>query len=91
MEKIETKFICLSEPAFFELIDIVYDRFVDKAKGDKWIDGTEAKRRLNLSSPTSLQHLRDIGAIRFAQPSKKIILYDSDSINEYLEKHANRK
>ena len=32
--------------------------------------------------------MRDEGAIRFSQPEKKIILYDTDSINEYLAKHT---
>jgi len=37
---------------------------------------------------TTLQKLRDEGKIRFSQPEKKIILYDSLSIDSYLEKHV---
>ncbi len=55
---------------------------------DKWIDGDEAMRILNITSRTTLQKLRNTGAIRFSQPEKKIILYDRDSINQYLEKHS---
>lgn len=91
MEKIETKFICLSEPAFFELLDSLYDRLVDKSKGPRWLDPETAMAKLNISSPTTLQVLRDTGAIRFSQWSKKQIMYDSESIDEHLEKHANRK
>jgi len=43
---------------------------------------------MRIKSKTTLQKLRDEGQIRFTQPEKKIILYDSDSIIEYLEKHS---
>ncbi|MEP7218857.1 MAG: helix-turn-helix domain-containing protein [Bacteroidota bacterium] len=45
-------------------------------------------RLLNIKSRTTLQKLRDEGKIRFSQPQKKIILYDRDSIEAYLQKHA---
>ncbi len=37
---------------------------------------------------TTHQKLRDEGSVRFSQPQKKIILYDRDSVMEYLDKHA---
>jgi len=43
---------------------------------------------LRITSKSTLQKIRDEGKIRFSQPEKKIILYDLDSINEYLNKHA---
>jgi hypothetical protein len=43
---------------------------------------------LRITSKTTLQKLRDEGKIRFSQPEKKLILYDVDSIYEYLNKHA---
>ncbi|MEQ8924332.1 MAG: helix-turn-helix domain-containing protein, partial [Fulvivirga sp.] len=55
---------------------------------DKWIPTEDAMRLLGIKSKTTLQKLRDEGKIRFAQPQKRIILYDRESINEYLEKHA---
>lgn len=57
-------------------------------KQDKWISGEEAMLKLRIKSPSTLQELRDRSLIRFTQPSKKIILYDIDSIEEYLEKHS---
>ncbi len=54
----------------------------------KWIDGDEAMRLLNITSKTTLQRLRDEGKIRFSQPQKRIILYDRNSIDDYLELHA---
>jgi hypothetical protein len=43
---------------------------------------------LGISSKTTLQRFRDEGSIRFTQPSRKIILYDRDSILVFLEQHA---
>jgi hypothetical protein len=57
-------------------------------KSDRWISGGEAMQKLRIKSKTTLQHLRDTGAIRFSQPEKKLILYDTQSIDEYLEKHT---
>jgi hypothetical protein len=82
--------ICLEEPAFYELMEKVYQRLKEQhnIKEDKWVSGEEAMKLLRIKSPSTLQNLRDTGAIRFSQPSKKIILYDASSINEYLVKHS---
>lgn len=82
--------ICLEDDAFYALIDTVIARIKEKQKiaEDKWISGEEAMRKLRITSKTTLQKLRDEGKIRFSQPEKKIILYDTDSIHEYLEKHS---
>lgn len=82
--------ICLEDDAFYALIDRVMDRLKSKQniKEDKWISGDEAMKKLRITSKTTLQKFRDEGRIRFTQPDKKIILYDNDSINEYLEKHS---
>ncbi len=82
--------ICLEDEAFFNLFDRVLNHIKGKpgVKPDKWISGEEAMKMLRISSKTTLQDLRDGGKIRFSQPAKKIILYDTDSINEYLNKHA---
>ncbi len=82
--------VCLQEEAFYALFDKVVEHMDAKRKDkpDKWIDGNGAMRELRIKSATTLQKLRDEGKIRFSQPQKKIILYDRDSINEYIEKHA---
>jgi hypothetical protein len=82
--------ICLEEKAFYALIDKVIERLNEKdnQNDEKWISDEETMRLLNIKSRTTLQTLRDEGKIRFTQPRKKIILYDRDSINEYLEGHA---
>lgn len=82
--------ICLQDEAFYTLIERVLERIKDKQpdKTDKWISGEETMKMLRITSKTTLQKLRDEGKIRFSQPEKKIILYDLDSINAYLNKHA---
>ncbi len=82
--------ICLEDKAFYALIEQVVQRIKERESitEDKWINGEEAMRKLRITSKTTLQKLRDDGAIRFSQPEKKLILYDTDSINQYLEKHA---
>jgi hypothetical protein len=82
--------ICLHDTAFYALIDKVMDYVREKQsiKEDKWISGKEAMKKLRITSKTTLQKMRDEGSIKFAQPEKKIILYDVDSINEYLNRHT---
>ena len=82
--------VCLQEEAFYALFDKVVEHMEAKRNDEtpKWIDGEEAMLLLKIKSTTTLQKLRDEGKIRFSQPQKKIILYDRDSINEYIENHA---
>lgn len=82
--------ICIDDKAFYALVETVVARLKKDSdqKEDKWISDAEAMRCLNVSSKTTLQKLRDEGKIRFSQPLKKVILYDRDSIIQYLEKHA---
>lgn len=81
----------LEEQAFYELVNKVVAEVRQQlgAKSrDKWIDGEEAMQVLRIKSKTTLQKLRDEGKIRFSQPERKIILYDRDSLDAYLDKHA---
>ena len=82
--------ICLESEAFYALIEEVVNRLKEKNGGDqeKWIDDEEAMRLLHISSKTTLQKYRDEGSIRFTQPSKKLILYDRESILEFLNQKA---
>lgn len=82
--------ICLEDEAFYALVEAVIARIKAKEgiKEDKWISAEEAMARLRIKSKTTLQKLRDEAKIRFSQPEKKIILYDSDSIKAYLDKHS---
>lgn len=82
--------ICLQEDAFFELFERIVKHMEQKhdKKSVKWIGGKEAMSMLNITSKTTLQKLRDEYKIIFSQPQKRIILYDRDSINDYIEKHV---
>jgi hypothetical protein len=82
--------ICLQDEAFYTLIERVLERVknAQASKTNEWLSGDETMKLLRISSKTTLQKLRDEGKIRFSQPEKKIILYDMDSINEYLNKNA---
>lgn len=82
--------ICLEEVAFYTLIEQVVARLKETHSGEKekWISDEQAMQLLNIKSKTTLQKLRDEGKIRFSQPQKKIILYDRDSIDTYLQQHA---
>ncbi len=83
--------ICLETKAFYDLVDKVVKRMKGierNEKQDKWVSEQEAMRLLRVTSKTTISKLRNNGDIRFSQPRKKIILYDTESINEYLEKHA---
>ena len=82
--------ICLEDEAFYALVERVLLRIQDQKhiKEDKWVSDEEAMRKLRITSKTTLQKLRDEGKIRFTHPERKLILYDSESIDEYLEKHS---
>ena len=82
--------ICLEEAAFYSLIEQVVARLKENhgSEKEKWISDEGAMQLLNVKSKTTMQKLRDEGKIRFSQPQKKIILYDRQSISEYLELNA---
>ena len=84
--------ICLQDDAFYQLIEEVVERIKEKEKikEDKWITPERAMEVLNIKSKTTLQRLRDTGAITFSQPQKKIILYDYTSILNYLDKNSKK-
>lgn len=85
--------ICLEEPAFFAIVDRVVDHIKEKhfVKEDKWISPEEAMQILRIKSKTTLQKLRDEGLIRFSHPERRIILYDRESLNDYLEGYAKER
>lgn len=82
--------ICLQDEAFYKLVEDVIERLnlSQSQKQDKWISLDDAMSMLNIKSKTTIQKLRDEGKIRYTQPQPRIILYDRDSLNEYLDAHA---
>ncbi len=84
MEKLEI--ICVESEAFYKLLEEVLRHFKNNEPppSEKWISGAEAMKMLRIKSKATLQKMRDEGRIRYTQPEKKIILYDADSIKDYL-------
>jgi len=84
--------ICIQDDAFHALVDKVAERLMNKlpVQQNKWISDEEAMKMLNITSKTTLQNLRDKGKIEFTQPMKKVILYNYESINAYLDKHRKK-
>lgn len=85
--------ICFEDEAFNALIDKLYARL--KAKDEKadepiWISPEEALKLLNVTHKTTLLRLRNEGKIRATQPKKKIILYDRQSIIDYLDDNSTK-
>lgn len=89
---VDSEIICLDSPAFEALIKRVVLFIQDTNQLPKeektWLTPEEAKKKLNISSDTTLMHLRNQGKIRFTQPMRKLILYDRQSIEDYLEENA---
>jgi len=85
MDKLEI--ICVESEAFYKLLEEVLRHFKsnETQSPDKWISGAEAMKMLRIKSKATLQKMRDEGRIRFTQPEKKIILYDAESIRDYLD------
>lgn len=81
---------CLPNADFERLVDRLVGYIKEKhvIQHDTWITSEEAMRLLNISSKTTLQIIRDNGKIRFTHPTHKILLYDRQSILDYLEQHA---
>ncbi len=82
--------ITLSEDAFYSLLNevIKYVQEQHKRPEQRFISKKEAMQRLGIKSPTTLQKLRDTQSIRFSQVTSRTILYDVQSIDDYLNKKA---
>lgn len=82
--------ITISSDALHTLVNQVVQRIKAEQKitEDKWVSGEECMRILRITSPTTLQKWRDEGKIKFSALTKKIILYETKSIYEFLEKYS---
>lgn len=82
--------VLLEENEFLEKVEQLLTRLLAArlVREDKWISDKEAMHLLRIKSKTTLQQYRDQGKVRFSQPQKKIILYDRQSILDFLEENA---
>ena len=81
----------LEDEAFWglitEVITFAKQQIGENEKPD-WIGREETMDILGISSPTTLQKLRDEGKIRFSKMSDRHILYYRESVLEYIESKA---
>ena len=85
------KVICLETEAFYSLVEQVTKRIQkDKASSrkERWVDDKEAMQVLKITSKTTLQKYRNEGQIRYSQIGKKVILYDRQSLERFIERNA---
>ena len=82
----------IESESFYKLVKVVVERL--KAEHNitenRWISAAEAMQKMGISSKTTLQRYRDAGLIKFTSPGGKIILYDLQSINQFLEKKSHQ-
>jgi hypothetical protein len=81
--------VCLETKAFYALIDEVVNKMMEqRQEKPKWISGEEAMAILKITSKTTLHKLKNEGHIKFSQPMKKLVVYERQSILDYLEIHS---
>ena len=78
--------ICIETEAFIHLSKKLREKYEQKNR--KWMQAEKLMRLLGIKPKSTLQKLRNEGKIRYTQIGKKIILYDRESIEQYLEKQA---
>ena len=83
--------ICIQDLFLVKVTESVIDQtcpaYAGKSK-DLWISPEEAMRLLRISSVTTLLKYKDTGKVRAARLSLKHILYDSNSILQFLDDQA---
>ncbi|MCB9227527.1 MAG: helix-turn-helix domain-containing protein [Chitinophagales bacterium] len=84
------KVICLESVAFYQLVEQVVSKLKIEKKvvNEEWIDTNEVMALLKIKSKTTLQKLRDEGAIRYSELTAKHFLYFKPSVLSYIEKNA---
>lgn len=82
--------ICLQSEALESLIDAMYEKLMKKEGRTKseWMDAQETMQLLGVKSKTTLQQYRDEGKILFSQPSRKVIKYHRQSVEQFLTNHS---
>ena len=81
------KVTCLIDAAFINLFERVVNHLQAKpgVKPEKWITGGRAMDMSHIDSKATFQKFRNQGKIRFSQPEKKRIVYDTDSLRSCQE------
>lgn len=80
--------IVIEKEAFFQLVQEVIKTVKDNLKTEKeWITEKELMSILNIKSKSTIQKLRNHGEIEFTQPAHKMILYNLNSVKDFLKRY----
>lgn len=85
----EKLYILTDSETLFMLVKQIVLRLQSEDKKDnekKYLSLSEVKSILNLKSSTSIQNLRDSGAVAFSMIGRRTIVYDKQSVYDFLEK-----
>ena len=85
----EEQFLIVKKSDLKSTLEALVDQVVPK-EPDKWILEEEAMKMMGIKSKSHLWKLRTEGCITYTQPSRKILLYDRDSILAYLDSHIKK-
>ena len=82
--------ICMDEQVYYDLKEGLLLRLkaMNQIDDDPWITVHEALKLLSITSQTTLKKFCDQGHIRVSKITEKIVLYDRQSILQFLESHV---
>ena len=85
---------CLEEVLVIKTFNLLIDSEIPEYRGREktvWVKKEVAMEMLGITSQTSLHKLRNEGAIEYTTVLPKNILYDRNSINDYLESKRQKR
>ena len=82
----------MDEQVYYDLIEGLVDRIktINHVEQSPWINVDKALEMLSLTSQTTLKKFCDQGYIEVSKPSEKIVLYNRDSILQFLKKNVKK-
>lgn len=88
-DQTKDQFLIMKKTDFVAFTEELLSQFAPK-EPNKWILEEEAMKLLGIKSKSHLWKLRSEGCITYTQPSRKILLYDRDSILNHLNAHIKK-
>ena len=84
--------ICMDEEVYYDLKEGLLTRLrqINNIQHDPWITANEALQLLSISSQTTLKKFCDSGHIRVSKITEKIVLYERQSILDFLERNVKK-
>jgi hypothetical protein len=72
------------------MLEEIIGAMVPPVAEKEWVIESEAMEMLGIKSKSYLWSMRTHGKIEFSHPSRKIILYNVQSIRNYIESHSHK-